>query len=235
VYRNADRANRFFTEAQIVQNLMLQGAVRFATKMRFACGLLIKLAQQNGTIDYRGTRIRIGEAIGYCWTIDSLVRDSCTSPDHGPGGSVAPSHRAIFAIRALAPKVYPLMRELLQLVGAGGFIQLPSGAEDLLSDPLRPYIDRYYRGANVSAEERIKLWKLAWDAIGSEFGARQELFERSYAGNYDNVRLENLFLAENNGDRDRFTGEVDRCLSQYDLEGWVSGPWQASSEDSEAL
>jgi 4-hydroxyphenylacetate 3-monooxygenase len=235
VYRNADRANRFFTEAQVVQNLMLQGAVRFATKMRFICGLLIKVAQQNGTIDYRGTRIRIGEAIGYCWTIDSLVRDSCTSPDPGPGGSVAPSHRSIFAIRALAPKVYPLMRELLQLVGAGGFMQLPSGAEDLLSGPLRPYIDRYYRGANVSAEERIKLWKLAWDAIGSEFGARQELFERSYAGNYDNVRLENLFLAENNGDRDRFADEVDRCLSEYDLEGWVSRTWKNSADDSEVL
>jgi 4-hydroxyphenylacetate 3-monooxygenase len=230
VYRNADRANRFFTEAQVVQNLMLHGAVRFATKMRFVCGLLIKVAQQNGTIDYRGTRIRLGEAIGYCWTMDSLVRDSCTSPDPGPGGSVAPSHRSIFALRALAPKIYPLMRELLQLVGAGGFVQLPSGSEDLLSEVLRPYIDRYYRGAAVDAEERIKLWKLAWDAIGSEFGARQELFERSYAGNYDNVRLENLFLAEHNGDRDRFAAEVDRCMSEYDLRGWVSSVWKGDDD-----
>jgi 4-hydroxyphenylacetate 3-monooxygenase len=125
------------------------------------------------------------------------------------------------------------MRELLQLVGAGGFVQLPSGSEDLLSEVLRPYIDRYYRGAAVDAEERIKLWKLAWDAIGSEFGARQELFERSYAGNYDNVRLENLFLAENNGDRDRFAAEVDRCMSEYDLRGWVSSVWQDDDDGGE--
>ena len=222
VYRDPERANQFFTQAQVVQNLMLHGAVRFATKMRFLCGLLIKLARQNGTIDFRGTRVRIGEAIGYCWTIEGLIRDACTSPDPGPGGSVAPSHRAIFAVRSLAPKLYPLVRELLQLVGAGGLIQVPSGAADLLSAELRPYIDLYYRGTGVDAEERIKLWKLAWDAIGSEFCARQQLFVRSYAGNYDNVRLENLFLAEHDGDTEAFTGLVDDCLAQYDLEGWKS-------------
>jgi aromatic ring hydroxylase len=31
--------------------------------------------------------------------------------------------------------------------------------------------------------ERIKLMKLLWDAIGSEFGGRHELYERNYTGN----------------------------------------------------
>ncbi len=126
------------------------------------------------------------------------------------------------AVDCITPLIGPIRRELLQLVGAGGLIQVPSGAADLLSAELRPYIDLYYRGTGVDAEERIKLWKLAWDAIGSEFGARQELFERSYAGNYDNVRLENLFLADHDGDTEAFTGLVDDCLAQYDLEGWKS-------------
>ena len=89
------------------------------------------------------------------------------------------------------------------------------------NDELRPFIDRYYRGTGVDAEERIKLWKLAWDAIGSEFGARQELFERHYAGNVDNVRLETLFLAENNGDLDAYGAFVQECMDGYDLDGWT--------------
>lgn len=227
VYRNPEKANRFFTHAQVVQNLMLHGAVRFSTKVRFMSGLLLKIAQQNGTIDYRGTRTRIGEVISYSWMLDALTRDACSSPDPGPGGSLAPGHRAIFALRALAPQVYPKVRELMQLVGAGGFIQLPSSSRDLLSAELRPYIDLFYQGTGVEAQERVKLWKLAWDAIGSEFGARQELFERSYAGNYDNVRLENLFMAENNGDLEELTARVERCMSEYDLDGWTASPWSA--------
>jgi len=225
VYRDSDKANRFFVQAQVVQNLMLHGGVRLATKLEFLAGMITKLAEQNGTIDYRGVRTRIGEVIGYAWTVGALVRDACTSPDPGPNGTVAPSHRAIFALRALSPAIYPKVRELIQLVGAGGFIQLPSSSKDLLAEQIRPYIDLYYQGAGATAEERIKLWKLAWDAIGSEFGARQELFERSYAGNYDNVRLENLFMAERNGDMPDWTGMVDSALGAYDLDGWTEAPW----------
>ncbi len=220
VYRDAEKANRFFPMAQVTQNLMLHGGVRFATKLRFLAGVLIRLAQQNGTIGLRGVRVRIGEVIAWHQTFESLVRDACQHPDPGPNGTVAPSHRAIFALRALAPMVYPKVRQLIEEVGGGGFIQLPSGAEDLLSEELRPFIDKYYRGTAVTAVDRVKLWKLAWDAIGSEFGARQELFERHYAGNVDNVRLENLFLAENNGDLEEYAGFVQECLDGYDLSGW---------------
>jgi len=226
IFRDADRANRFFVHAQVTQNLMLHGAVRFAVKMEFMTGLLIKLAQQNGTIGMRGVRVRIGEVVTYTNMFNALVRDACQSPDPGPNGTVAPSHRSIFALRALGPMIYPKVREIMQLVGGGGFIQLPSSAQDLVSKELRPYIDLFYRGTGVEALDRIKLWKLAWDAIGTEFGARQELFERCYAGNFDNVRLENLFLAENNGDLEKLTGQVEQCLSDYDLSGWTVSPWK---------
>ncbi len=34
-------------------------------------------------------------------------------------------------------------------------------------------------------EERIKIFKLMWDAIGSEFGGRHELYEINYTGSQD--------------------------------------------------
>ena len=158
--------------------------------------------------------------------VKSMVREACSHPDPGPGGSIVPSHRTIFALRALGPMIYPRVRDVMQRLGAGGFIQLPSSSADLLSEELRPFLDIYYRGTGVDAHQRIKLWKLAWDAIGTEFGSRQELFERNYAGNEDNVRLENLFLGEENGDVASMTGFVDQCLADYDLDGWADGtPW----------
>jgi aromatic ring hydroxylase len=46
---------------------------------------------------------------------------------------------------------------------AGGFFYAPSEA-DLANPDVRPYIDKYVQGREgISAEERIALFKLAWD------------------------------------------------------------------------
>ena len=54
----------------------------------------------------------------------------------------------------------------------GAPLVIPSSAEDLRSPELRPVLDRYYRGSSGDAHERIKLFKLIWDAMGSEFAGR---------------------------------------------------------------
>ena len=55
---------------------------------------------------------------------------------------------------------------------------------------------------------RAKLYKLAWDLVGSEFAGRHMLYEKFYAGNSIVVR--------NQSDREapwaRFHGLVDRLL-----------------------
>jgi 4-hydroxyphenylacetate 3-monooxygenase len=38
------------------------------------------------------------------------------------------------------------------------------------------------RSPNTSPEERVKLFKLAWDIVGSEFGGRHLQYEMFYAG-----------------------------------------------------
>ena len=45
----------------------------------------------------------------------------------------------------------------------------------------------------------MKLFKLLWDAIGSEFGGRHELYERNYFGNHESIRFETLMVADLTG------------------------------------
>ena len=83
-------------------------------------------------------------------------------------------------------------------------------------------MDKYLRGSNgYDAEQRIKLLKLLWDAIGTEFGGRHELYERNYAGNHENIRMEMLFTAMANGSADACKGLAEQCLQEYDLDGWT--------------
>jgi len=63
--------------------------------------------------------------------------------------------------------------------------------------------------------------KLLWDAVGTEFGGRHELYERNYAGNHENTRVELLFQQTANGLVDQYKAFAEQCMSEYDLDGWT--------------
>ena len=76
------------------------------------------------------------------------------------------------------PKWLPYVNEMLQLIGGGGFMATPSRAD--MDGPLADEIAKYYQAAGADAERRIRLFRLAWDYIGSDLGGRGELYERFY-------------------------------------------------------
>ncbi len=88
---------------------------------------------------------------------------------------------------------------------------------------IRKYLDQFVRGSNgYSAVERVKLMKLLWDAIGTEFGSRHELYERNYFGNQDRIRLETLMAADLTGQSAKYKGFAEQCMAEYDLNGWTA-------------
>ena len=97
--------------------------------------------------------------------------------------------------------------------------------KELLNDDLRPLIEKYYRASDSSAEQRIKLFKLIWDALGTEFGGRHALYERNYSGNNEQIRLDVVNFARVKGHLGEFGALADQCMSEYDLDGWTVPPW----------
>jgi 4-hydroxyphenylacetate 3-monooxygenase len=67
--------------------------------------------------------------------------------------------------------------------------------------------------------------KLLWDAIGTEFGGRHELYERNYAGNHEDIRIQAMWGARGSGALDQMIGLADQCLAEYDENGWVGSTW----------
>jgi 4-hydroxyphenylacetate 3-monooxygenase len=104
-----------------------------------------------------------------------------------------------------------------------GLIFLNSNAVDLQTPEIRPYLDKYVRGSNgYEAVDRIKLMKLLWDSIGTEFGGRHELYERNYSGNHEAVRIEMMMAQMMSGQLDQYKAFADQCLNEYDLDGWTA-------------
>ena len=78
------------------------------------------------------------------------------------------------------------------------------------------------RGSNgYSAVDRVKLMKLMWDAMGTEFGGRHELYERNYFGSHESIRFEVLMVAEALGQAAKYKGFAEQCMAEYDLDGWT--------------
>src|SRR4030095_14995348 len=105
-----------------------------------------------------------------------------------PGGA------GLRAFHLQTGKIYSRFVEIVQTLAAGGFFYAPVEA-DLESAEIRPLIDRYVRGrAGVSAEERIALFKLAWDVTGDAFAQRMAQYVRFYSG--DPIRLTAGFYSQ---------------------------------------
>ena len=66
------------------------------------------------------------------------------------------------------------------LMGSSSFMLIPSEAD--LQSPLAPEIERYLATDTATAQERVQLFRLAWDVACSAFGGRQVLYERFFAG-----------------------------------------------------
>jgi 4-hydroxyphenylacetate 3-monooxygenase len=67
--------------------------------------------------------------------------------------------------------------------------------------------------------------KLLWDAVGTEFGGRHELYEMNYAGNHEDIRIQALWNARGSGALDEMVALADDCMSGYDENGWTDPTW----------
>jgi 4-hydroxyphenylacetate 3-monooxygenase len=66
----------------------------------------------------------------------------------------------------------------------------------------------------MAPDDKVKLMKAAWDAVGSEFGSRHTQYEMFYAG----ARFVTTSHSFRTYDWDAATGLVDRLLASYDLQ-----------------
>ena len=233
IYRDVEKLKQFYTRSVFVNGLTFQGCTRLAVKLDFISGLLYKAARATGADSFRGVQAQIGEVIGWRNLFWSLTDAMAGNPDPWIGGTVLPQVRASVAYRIFATEAYPAVRQIIERVIASGLIYLPSSARDLKNPEIEKYLARYVRGSNgIDHKQRIKIMKLLWDAIGSEFGARHELYELNYAGSHEVIRLFGLQQAQASGSLKQMEAFVDRCMADYDEDGWTNPAYVANDDFS---
>ena len=215
VYKNVDvaRAQWFEAPAHIMGNNQAQ--VRYMVKLRFLLGLAKKITDMNGTGKIPPVVGELGGLATYAAMYEGLVyaqEADCWTNDNG---YVLPSESHLYANMNLQSEINPKMLNVVRELAGGGLIQLPSSVEDLKNPEISEYVTKYVQSPGVPGEERIKLMKLAWDLIGSEFAGRHEQYEKFYAGAPFIVKTH----AHRTYDWSKCTDLVDYALSGYDIDG----------------
>ncbi len=228
VYRDIERSTGFYAKSGFPNLYNFQSGIRLSVKLEFMAGLLSRAVRANGTDAFRGVQAAVGELITMRDMVWALTSAMAFDPESATGGTVVPRLEYASALRMYNAQVWSRVHELFETHLGGSPLVVPSSFEDLKNLELRPLIDRFYHGPECGALERIQLLKLVWDAIGSDFGGRDELYERNFSGNGEQVRLDALKWATRRGSLNRYEAFVQECMDDYDLNGWRRGPWSCA-------
>lgn len=237
VYRDLDRVRRFYQGSGFMQGFCLQACTRYAVKLDFLAGLVAKALRTTGGGVFRGNQVLLGEIVGLRNKFWAFADAMVGNPERWVDGKFLPNLNAALSYRMFAPNAVPRIREIVQKVIASALIYLPATSRDFENPEIDKYLRKYVRGSGgIGYKERIKVLKLLWDATCSEFGGRHELYERNYAGNHEEVRLQVLLTAERTGQMQQMEELVDRCMADYDEQGWAPGSaWAAGLRETTGL
>ncbi len=219
---DVNRINSYYKDIRWDGQALLQSITRMEVKMTFLAGALSKALDITGAGQFRGVEAALGEVVNYRNLVAGLRDGMIETAKPGFGGAMLPNPRYGKAYTSVAPKLYSRIKEIVETVVASGLIYLNSNTEDLKTPELRPYLEKYLRGSNgLTVDDRSKTMKLLWDAIGSEFGGRHELYELNYFGSPELNNIESLAHARANGEIDEMRTLVEKCMNEYDVNGWT--------------
>jgi len=210
ILEDPEKANRVNEATDAIVFMAHQATVREAAKAEFAAGLVTTVAETIGVDQFPQVQEKVAEIFLTAETMKAFIGASEANAVKNRWGLMTPDYVPINSARNLWPRVAPGLSVALKQIGASGLMAIPP--EEILRSPARADIDRYYQAKGADAEERIRLFKLAWDFSGSSFGGRQDLYERFFFG--DPVRMASAYYAWYN--KEPYKQRVKELLHRQD-------------------
>ena len=203
-----------------------QSNVRYWSKMRLLLGLCSKIAQATGADQVPAVRETLGKMAAVESTIAGLVHGQINACESWPRGLrvLQPPHHVCRArlVHAELQRVHRRAARALRrrrVPDAGRHL----GAWTIASSPQQ--FTTYWQTPQGDAVSRMKLFKLAWDMVGSEFAGRHQQYEKFYAGA--------SFIVRNHSYREtdwsEFNRLVEDLMATYDYRR-VEVPAPASAQ-----
>jgi 4-hydroxyphenylacetate 3-monooxygenase len=181
VFKNLEMCQKQFqsTPAHAYQNY--QAMIRLSIKVRFLVGLAHRITEINGVIGMPQVRDILGQLAAESSMVDALVAAMEAKGAHY-GRYFVPDRSTLYAAEILTQQLYPKILHTLRELAGGGMTMLPSSVADFRNPEIAQLIERSLQSPTASALDKVKFYKLAWDAVGSEFASRHHQYEMFFTG-----------------------------------------------------
>jgi 4-hydroxyphenylacetate 3-monooxygenase len=188
-----------------------QSNVRFWSKLRLIVGLASRVASASGADQIPAVREVLGRLVALEATLAGMIHGQIEAYERWPEGYVSFNRRYMYAALNWCTEMHGPLIDILRELSGGGVFQMPASV-DVMHDPhLRGLFETYWQTPQLPALDRVKLYKLVWDLVGSEFAGRHLQYEKFYAGASFIVRNHNYREAP----WDEFHAYADDLMNSY--------------------
>ncbi|HEY7246458.1 MAG TPA: 4-hydroxyphenylacetate 3-monooxygenase, oxygenase component [Xanthobacteraceae bacterium] len=215
IHRDPDMCNGLYIRTGAMPQIMHQFSTKNLAKAEFMMALGFAIARATKVDAHLHVQGLLAEMIEFTEMVRACLRASEADAAPNAAGFMTPAAMPLWTVRMMFPRMFVRMCEIIQTVGAGGLVAVPSFAE--LAGARRDDVETYFQAASADARTRIKLFRLAFDAAVSSFSGRQQLYERYYSG--DPVRLAGTLyeLYDKAPYTDRISELLDNLEARYAL------------------
>lgn len=200
----------FETPAHTLSNH--QACVRFRAKLRLLVGLARRVTESAGTVNIPAVNDDLGHLAALYGIISGLVQGQIQDHEELGNGYVNYNRHMMYATIYWCTQNYdPICTKVRELLG-GSVLQMPADVSVMENPDTRELFEQLWGTSGQSALERYKLYKLAWDLLGTDFGGRHLQYERFYMGP--------AFVVRGHNNRecawDEILDYVDELLGSYE-------------------
>jgi 4-hydroxyphenylacetate 3-monooxygenase len=213
IYKNIElTAGQFsITSAHVLGNT--QSHIRSWAKLQFLVGLVKRCMDLSGRSAISEAIAQLGDLATRVSLVEGMILAAEAAAEPDPFGVMRPKDSLLYASQVFQQAMYPVLLNQIRGLMGGSLIQLPATVAELRVSHSAADIERYVRWPGAKAGERVKLLKLLWDAVGSEFGSRHLQYEMFYAGEPGSIQGREFRTF----DWAAAESLVDRCLTSYDI------------------
>jgi 4-hydroxyphenylacetate 3-monooxygenase len=188
-----------------------QSNVRYLVKLQFLVGLASRIAQSTGADQVPQVRETLGRLASLEAVLAGMVAGQIQAAEEWPTpGYVTYNRRMMYAALNWGVENYSAIVDCVRELCGGGMFQMPADASVLDDPKTAEFFRTYWHTPQMDALERMKLFRLAWDIVGSEFAGRHLQYEKFFPGA--------LFVVRNHNFREapwaEWTAMVDRLMTR---------------------
>lgn len=183
--------------------------VRYLVKLQLLVGLASRVAMANGADQIPAVRETLGRLSALEALMEGIIAGQVHAAEQWPtDGFYTYNRRMMYAGLNWGVENYSAVVDCLRELCGGGVFQMPADISVLEDKELGALFETYWRTPSMDAVSRMKIFKLAWDLVGSEFAGRHQQYEKFFPGASFIVRNHNFREAP----WERWSQHVDRAL-----------------------